>query len=313
MNPSTPILSSWKKARSEATNWLLPSEAYKIAQMAHELRETYPGFHYVCVGNSLSWPTYTAGIEAALFGQPVETSYAPLSGSLLSYYQRIDDIYCYKPRKEKMVLNVDAYTDSLAKSYRNLLKDKNLSPKSIIDRFQDSEMPTTVMDVILSGHGMATFIQILFSWARENEEEPLLREALQVRLYKFKFVGERFHLPSALKLEGFDPIPCNAYVGERNVLTKLWECPGYVRLVPSYPSSRWHGPPRPAEGMKDVVENTRQVLEEAVVVYNLAPNLYNKWVRDGRAAIENILTRSFGPDEPKPTTHAAPFLFGNIL
>jgi len=300
MSPSPQMMLLWEQASKKATKWLCPSEAYKIAQMAHELREDNPNAFICSLGQSPAWIIRAAEIEAELVKQPIKTTYIAHSNSMFQLKRHKEGAYFYEFDNE-CAFGIESGSIDIAR-YRNYLETLSVSPKAIVDRFQKNlKTTTTIVDYFQSGRGVATFLYVLFSWAKECGNEELLRQALAVHLY----IKKDTNPPLAIKIKGFKPIPCARRTIDRAIRNRLWACWDEVRIVPGYPYYLWHKPPGPPEGTEAFISKTTQILQEAVIVNNLAPNLYERWARNGRSAIENILARSLDPAEPKSMNRAA--------
>ncbi|MDR3424603.1 MAG: hypothetical protein P4M13_05935 [Alphaproteobacteria bacterium] len=286
--------SSWDIAAREATNWLMPYEALQIARMAHEIWEQNPNSRVFSLGQSPAWIVKALEKEAALKKLDYKTGYIPFSGSFFlpaDVLEQNKDLYCYSSWDGRTNL-CERINRHRMDPYRKVLEKIGMSPESIIDHFTKNNATTTITEIMgQSGGGAASFLYVLFSWAKDDGAEASLREAVNVRLYN----NSQLDLPFSLRIEGFDPIPCNFHPIDSDLRDTLMNCRDNVRIVPYYPSEKWLKEPGSPEGDPRILQNTEEVLGEAVVITNFAPNLYDKWRMYGRAAVKKFLPR----DAPK--------------
>ncbi len=287
-------ISSWEQAAREAVDWLSPDQAIQVAQMAHEIIEELPNSRVLSLGQSPAWVVKAIEHEAKLRGLNYETGYIPFSGNFCRRLRTEGETHYYEIDANKL------FAKDITRYHNRLIK-LGMSPDNIIRRFENEGTTTTITDFLFTGKGTASFLYVLFDWARKDRKEGALRKALNVRLY-----DDAGAPPSFIKLEGFDPIPCNIHVMDSRLRDVFWNCEDRVRIVPSYPQIAWSRKPMPAEGEKAVVENTANVLRQAVVVNCLAPHLYGDWAQNGSCVLNRLLGRASGmitpviPSLPQP-------------
>ena len=275
------IRSSWEQATLEAADWLRPKQAMHAAELAHNTIEQCPNSRVFSLGQSPAWIVKAIQKEAALKGMQYETGYIPFSGSFFEREMHVQNMHIYRPKTKRADLGMSI------KEYRKVLTALGLSPQTIIDHFQKDRTRTTISEFFIKGRGLASFLYVLRSWAKENKQDTLLQKALDVRLYSSECAYLK-QSQATINLPGFAPTSCNFHAVDRYLEAELMISPDKTRIVPHYSWHDWHKKPGQAEGEEAVIKNTNQVLHEAVVINNLAPDLYDDWAKNGRVVVDRI-------------------------
>lgn len=76
-------------------------------------------------------------------------------------------------------------TDSQKKNLRELLRRLKLDPISIIELFKSKGIRTVIADNVDSGRGLASFLYLILSWARELD--IYLGDALEIAIVIDKY------------------------------------------------------------------------------------------------------------------------------
>lgn len=200
-----------------------------LSLCAARLRENFPDGVFFCIGQSPAYIMACGRLEDELEKKDSDRwHHIIFSGKWVT---RQDD-GCYKQHR-------DGPTPKGLEFYRTYLTRHGMSPKHIIERFEQGKKRTVIVDVCITGEGLYSFLEILSKWAEELHIAEQMRNAMQIGIFQAKVYQEyvppidSLHDISATKL----PI---ASERENEILKFFGSADGFVdRLVPYYTWLRW--------------------------------------------------------------------------
>ncbi|MDD3029720.1 MAG: hypothetical protein PHS57_05515 [Alphaproteobacteria bacterium] len=289
----------WREHSCGKKDWLWPYDALATAELAHDLQEKYSTSDVYSLGYGITWPVKALEIErATLYNSSEKTGFIPFEGTLFNRSKRDGGTFVYSP-----LPNIDL--NESKRKYTEFLEKFGLSSDTIIDRFEKDKVSTTIVNLSKGGEEAASFLFILLSAARENGNEDRLRKALNVHLITSRFATLETIFPSALKIDGFDPVPCCCEERKYSYLYVLWNNGFSADLVPDYPPAAWGKMPGSARGEKKILDYTEKKLREAVLIVNCAPERADEWVQAGEKSgpiIDEICVDARIPPTREQTT-----------
>lgn len=91
----------------------------------------------------------------------------------------------------KIVAEYRVRRPPLVHNYRKRLKKRHLSPQQIIESHRRDQRPTVFIDYINSGNGLASFMHMMYDWARESGPDTLRHFLAATRVHTLKEQDKR--------------------------------------------------------------------------------------------------------------------------
>lgn len=212
----------------------------KCGITAKHLMKCYPSARFVSLGQSPAWIVHTINVIKSENNSNYDSYYIPFSGR---FYESATGMLSNDSTTPKKAYRQTVNTRPEHElSYRNILAQLDFTPKTIIERAQQGQ-PTVLLEYTQSGEGLASFISVIYRWARELGAEDVLHKALSVCILVQDF--------NALKVISIPEENITVVADRLQVDTDMIvaiangvdDGPLAERLVAHYPFWRWDKPP----------------------------------------------------------------------
>ncbi|MFA4995066.1 MAG: hypothetical protein WC521_07175 [Bdellovibrionales bacterium] len=234
-------------------------ESYQdVVGLADKLLSDYPNSFFVGLGDSPSYLVHAMKLLAEKQNSDVQARHIAFSsGHLFRLITRSPSENLYFNRfPEEWPLHLD--------KYREYLTTQGLHPEKIMARYNETGTKTIAADYFEKGKSIASFIHIMYIWARECgiNDKTFSKVFLPVVFSHFnispliKFRDDRFQVR-------IYHVPVSR--GLTNTLSSMASCVN--RFVPYYSQFEWGRPPvDPIDTIANVLEIKRG-LQDAVEAY----------------------------------------------
>jgi len=210
-----------------------------VIELAKELLNKHPKASIFCLGQSFAWPIRTAQLLASTKCEKKYIQFIPFSGR---FYNASSNAASDVTRRYFLSSSL---RPKYEKKYRTVLTKLNLHPQTIIDKYQKLNEKSVVFEYINRGESLASFISVLFLWAKELCVESDLKKALEVNLIYPKY----YRLTNIVLPNDGISITCIRYHEDLNCIMRFLAngdaelTPKSFRLVPPYKCNHWNEPP----------------------------------------------------------------------
>lgn len=263
-SPPVRIISPKRKSNSHSKWWDDKSNFNKIVKIAENLLLSYPKARIYSLGQSPAWIIKAGEILSQEKAVSREFGYIPFSGSFLEREQEDEgDFYIGGRPLPSRELQI---------SYRDVLRSIRLSPREIIEQAAKGKK-TVVLEYTNSGRSVASFVLVLFEWAKEEGIIKELKKSINIVTFARQNSGIEGILPlTRISIINADIyIACKNLWGENKLLVALAnsidEGPQSDRLVPSHHHTNWSSVPAPLTDNIDIIKMLTEQLQQAVLKY----------------------------------------------
>lgn len=145
----------------------------QMIQIAVDIESSIKNSSIYYVGQSPIWLGTTLDLMNSSTRTGNVNSYVPFSGKCLEFVENKEEEFGYYTSE-----NANMPSAKNLELYRSLLRNLELDPKSILERYRNFGRETVLMDFIEEGRSLASFLYILYEWAAEENVD--LTDALEV-------------------------------------------------------------------------------------------------------------------------------------
>lgn len=157
----------------------------KCMSYAEEIIKQYRNTRIFSLGQSPAWIVKTISLITNTTKDKIETGYIPFSGKFYEELGRGTGRFSFYSDSNVSHYKLNSNQRPQHENhYRQLLTTLELDPLSIIKKAAANQQKTVILEYTQSGESLASFLSVLFLWAKELNYQTLLRDALTIMLLK---------------------------------------------------------------------------------------------------------------------------------
>jgi hypothetical protein len=175
-------------------DWWTDNDAIcHLMDLTNSLDEQYHDDRVVALGASFGWAIFALGKVREAAGREQNVSVMPFSGGFYVPTKTMDIFMAGNPIEldDPDVQFITEYREALFPfpsedslvDLRRQLEKKDLSPKDIIERHEQTGARTIFVDSVLQGRGMISFYSVMHKWAQEDGVLDQLSDAIHFHGY----------------------------------------------------------------------------------------------------------------------------------
>lgn len=216
--------------------------------------------HVLALGQSPAWVVTAAKMQ----DERMSYQHVAMSGGFMSakhQYNAFKTNYFTHSSSRRL-------TAEQIEGFRNYLTSIGVTPKSIVERYKDEGRKTVVFDCVGSGAGLASFLYILASWAKEQEIS--IKESLTfVAAVPWGDDPLKTNIMLGQLLSGweFELDGINLFISSPTLealSSSIDEGPFSDRLVSSYPSRDWEKFPAEIDYSRPSIQIIYSLLDQEI-------------------------------------------------